>query len=101
MCNQKLSAETKGLSRMNRTHVHLAPALSDHRILPRPNSTLRIYLDVSKLVKGGIPLFTSSNGVVLTPGNAEGTVPVEFWRLAERKVDGKWVVVLRDGVEVQ
>jgi 2'-phosphotransferase len=85
---------------MGRTHIHLAPALVDHPILPRPNSTLRIYLDAQKLIAGGIPLFVSKNGVVLTPGNAEGVVDKQYWRLAERKVDGDWIVVWRDDAEV-
>lgn len=86
---------------MARTHIHLAPALSDHAILPRPNSTLRIYLDPSKLSAASIPLYTSLNGVVLTPGNEEGVVGSEFWRMAERKVDGKWIEVWRDGKEME
>jgi len=86
---------------MARTHIHLAPALSDHAILPRPNSTLRIYLSVPALLAAGIPLYTSLNGVVLTPGNAEGVVTSEYWRFAERKVNGQWVPVWRDGRDVQ
>lgn len=95
-----LIAGETGLSRMGRTHIHLAPALADHPILPRPGSTLRIYLDIPKLLSADIPLYTSSNGVVLTPGIADGVVSKEYWKLAERKVDGKWVPVLRDGQEV-
>jgi len=86
---------------MARTHIHLAPALSDHAIVPRPNSTLRIYLDPRKLSIGNIPLYTSLNGVVLTPGNEEGVVGCQYWKMAERKVDGKWVEVWRDGEEVE
>lgn len=86
---------------MNRTHIHLAPALSDHPILPRPNSTLRIYLDPSKLIAAGIPLYTSLNGVVLTPGNERGVVEKEYWSKAEKKVDGQWIDVWRQGKEVQ
>ena len=85
---------------MERTHIHLAPALSDHPILPRPNSTLRIYLDVPKLLAAGIPLYTSLNGVVLSPGNESGVVEKEYWKLAGRKVDGDWVTVWQDGVDV-
>jgi 2'-phosphotransferase len=85
---------------MARTHIHLAPALSDHAILPRPNSTLRIYLDPSKLHAASIPLYTSLNGVVLTPGNEDGVVTSEYWSMAERKVDGQWVEMWRDGREV-
>lgn len=85
---------------MARTHIHLAPALSDHAILPRPNSTLRIYLSVPALLAAGIPLYTSLNGVVLSTGDANGVITSGFWRKAERKVDGQWVTVWTDGKEV-
>ena len=78
---------------MARTHIHLAPALTNHRIVPRPNSTLRIYLDLTKLLQEGILVFTSLNGVVLTPGNADGVVKAGLWKKVERKVNGEWVVV--------
>ena len=85
---------------MGRTHIHLAPALADHPILPRNGSTLRIYLDIPKLLSAGIPLYTSSNGVVLSPGDENGIIKKEYWRLAERKVDGEWRTVLQDGAEI-
>lgn len=69
---------------MTRQHVHLAPALKDHQIVPRPTSTLLIYLDLGKLVAAGIPVYASSNGVVLTPGDENGVVRTEYWRKAER-----------------
>ncbi len=100
MSEHLLIPESTGLSRMARTHIHLAPVLADGPIVPRPNSTLRIYLDIPKLLNAGIPLYTSSNGVVLTPGNDHGVVDTEFWRLAEKKVDGQWVEVWRDGKEI-
>lgn len=86
---------------MARTHIHLAPALSDHRILPRPNSTLRIYLDLQKLLDAGIPVYTSSNGVVLTPGDERGVVEKQYWSKAERKINGEWHTVLENGKEVE
>jgi 2'-phosphotransferase len=90
---------------MSRQHVHLAPALSDHRITPRPTSTLLIYLDLSKLLAGGIPVYVSTNGVVLTPGNEAGVVSKDYWMKAERVYGslgkgGKRVVVWENGQEV-
>ncbi|ORY35028.1 KptA family-domain-containing protein [Naematelia encephala] len=80
--------KSQGLSKMARQHIHLAPTLdpSKHRITPRPTSTLYIYLDLDRLVNAGIPVYTSTNGVVLTPGDESGKVPKEFWRLVEHKV---------------
>ena len=92
--------ETEGLSRMSRQHIHLAPALSDHRITPRPTSTLYIYLDLDKLLAAKIPVYSSSNGVILTPGNQDGVIPEVFWSKAERKVNGKHILILEDGKEV-
>lgn len=90
---------------MARQHIHLAPALdlSQHHITPRPSSTLLIYLDLGKLVGAGIPVYTSANGVILTPGNEEGVVRTEFWRLAEKVeggLKGTRTVVWRDGQAV-
>lgn len=48
---------------------------------PRANSTLYIYLSLLTLLKQDppIPVFLSSNNVVLTPGNAEGVIPKELF----------------------
>lgn len=98
--------EQQGLSRMARQHIHFAPALSlsEHHIIPRPNSTLLIYLDLPRALAAGIPVYTSANGVVLTPGNEAGSVGKEFWRLAEKVeggLQGARTVVWRDGKEVK
>ncbi|ODO00691.1 tRNA 2'-phosphotransferase [Cryptococcus wingfieldii CBS 7118] len=90
----------QGLSKMTRQHIHFAPSLTG-RITPRPTSTLYIYLDLTKLVQAGIPIYTSANGVVLTPGGEGGIVGKEFWAKAVRKVDGKRVIVWQDGKEVE
>ena len=44
---------------------------------PRANSTLFIYLSLSKLssLEPAIPVYLSSNGVVLTPGDEQGKIP--------------------------
>jgi 2'-phosphotransferase len=85
---------------MSRQHIHLAPALVDHRITPRPTSTLFIHLDLTKLLGAGIPVYTSTNGVVLTPGNKNGFVPNELWETAERVINGERVLVWEEGTEV-
>ena len=86
---------------MSRQHVHLAPALSDHPILPRNGSSLLIYLDLEKLLAAGVPVYVASNGVVLTPGNEEGKVPMELWRKVERVEKGQRRVVWQNGKDVE
>ncbi|OWZ45103.1 tRNA 2'-phosphotransferase [Cryptococcus neoformans c45] len=96
----------QGLQKMTRQHIHLAPSFSGP-ITPRPNATLYIYLDLSKLVAAGIPVYVSANGVILTPGskggeNGDGAgVGKEFWRRAVRRKEGKRWVVWEDGREVE
>ncbi|OCF33370.1 hypothetical protein I316_04789 [Kwoniella heveanensis BCC8398] len=92
--------KSQGLSRMTRQHVHLAPSFQG-AIVPRPNSTLYIYLSLPKLLEAGIPVYVSHNGVVLTPGNEEGIVHREFWAKAVRKQSGKRLVVWEEGKEVE
>lgn len=48
---------------------------------PRANSSLYIYLSLPKLLaqKPPIPVFLSSNSVVLSPGNAQGVIPKELF----------------------
>ncbi|WWD20035.1 hypothetical protein CI109_104508 [Kwoniella shandongensis] len=92
--------KNEGLSRMTRQHIHLAPSFTGP-ITPRPTSTLYIHLDLPKLVKAGIPVYTSSNGVVLTPGGEGGIVGKEFWRKAVRRVGGKRIIVWEEGKEVE
>ena len=45
-------------------------------------------------------MYTSANGVVLTPGDERGIVGVDMWRRAERVMGGQRVVVWEDGREV-
>ncbi|WVO13661.1 hypothetical protein L204_101282 [Cryptococcus depauperatus] len=88
--------KTDGLKRMTRQHIHLAPSLSG-RITPRPSSTLYIYLSLPKLLNAKIPVYVSSNGVILTPGLEEGLGKL-YWRKVVRQEGGKRIVVW-DGIE--
>lgn len=45
-------------------------------------------------------MYTSTNGVVLTPGNKNGFVPNELWETAERVINGERVLVWEEGKEV-
>ncbi|WVR08316.1 hypothetical protein IAU60_005369 [Kwoniella sp. DSM 27419] len=90
----------QGLSRMSRQHVHLAPSFQG-AIVPRPNSSLYIYLSLTRLVSAGIPVYVSHNGVVLTPGDKDGKVDKEYWGKAVRCAGGKKTVVWEDGKEAE
>ncbi|KAL7424822.1 tRNA 2'-phosphotransferase [Cryptotrichosporon argae] len=92
----------QGLSRMSRQHVHLAPSLVGS-IVPRPHSTLLIYLSPALLAAHSppIPLYTSRNGVVLTPGDAGGRVPASCWAKAVHVAKGKRTVIWEDGRAVE
>ncbi|XP_068182588.1 tRNA 2'-phosphotransferase 1 isoform X2 [Antennarius striatus] len=62
------SIQQQGLSRMNRTHIHLA------RGLPGQDG----------VVSDGIEFFWSDNGVLLTAGNAEGKLLPKYFSRAIR-----------------
>lgn len=72
------SSGDTGLNKMQRQHIHLAPALTG-RITPRNQSSLLVYLDMPKMLAAGIPVYVAQNGVVLTPGK-EGVVTNHFFR---------------------
>ncbi|XP_013922751.1 PREDICTED: nucleoside diphosphate-linked moiety X motif 22-like isoform X1 [Thamnophis sirtalis] len=73
-----------GLSRMGRTHIHLAPGLpGEGAVLSgmRDSSEVAIIIDIPKALADGIAFFRSANGVILTPGNADGLLlPCYFSR---------------------
>lgn len=75
-----------GLSKMNRLHIHMAGGLlGDEGVTSgmRASSEVFIYVDAKKAVDAGIPFFKSSNNVILSPGNAEGIIPVEYFLKVE------------------
>uniref|UniRef100_A0A8C7ZL48 2'-phosphotransferase n=1 Tax=Oryzias sinensis TaxID=183150 RepID=A0A8C7ZL48_9TELE len=62
------SIQQHGLSRMNRTHIHLAPGLPGE----------------DGIISDGIEFFRSENGVFLTAGNAEGKLLPKYFVRALR-----------------
>lgn len=85
---------------MDRQHIHFAPAVENHRITPRPSSRLYIYLDLTKVLAVGIKVYTSANGVVLSPGDEDGRIQKELWSKVERKNRGERVLMWQDGKDV-
>ncbi|GEM07522.1 DUF1275 domain protein [Rhodotorula toruloides] len=79
--------EKEGLKVMTRNHIHCAVGLAGETGVisgMRANCDLFIYLDVPKLLADGIPIFTSTNNVVLTAG-ADGVVAPQYFAKVVRK----------------
>ncbi|XP_028665539.1 tRNA 2'-phosphotransferase 1 [Erpetoichthys calabaricus] len=77
--------QSHGLSRMNRTHIHLAPGLPGQGQVVsgmRKDCDLAIFVDLQQALKDGIPFFWSANRVILTPGNSEGLIPPLYFSRA-------------------
>nr|XP_025860368.1 LOW QUALITY PROTEIN: tRNA 2'-phosphotransferase 1 [Vulpes vulpes] len=75
----------KGLSCRGRTHIHLAPGLpGDPGVISgmRPNCEVAVLIDGPLALADGIPFFRSANGVILTPGNADGFLLPKYFKEA-------------------
>ncbi|KDE07518.1 hypothetical protein MVLG_02190 [Microbotryum lychnidis-dioicae p1A1 Lamole] len=80
----------QGLSKMARNHIHCATGLfGDAGVKSgmRANCNLFIYLDVPKLLADNIPIYESSNNVLLTSGK-DGIVSPTYFKKVERKIVG-------------
>ncbi|KAJ2359242.1 hypothetical protein IWW50_006228 [Coemansia erecta] len=73
----------KGLSKMNRNHIHFATGLAtDANVVSgmRATSDVLIYIDKAKAVGAGIEFLLSDNGVVLSEGlDKSGVIPSEYF----------------------
>ncbi|XP_060935256.1 tRNA 2'-phosphotransferase 1 isoform X1 [Limanda limanda] len=81
------SIQQQGLSRMTRTHIHLAPGLpGEDGVISgmRTNCDLAVFIDVPKALADGIEFFWSENGVLLTAGDAEGKLLPKYFSRALR-----------------
>ena len=71
-----------GLNKMSRNHIHMATDVpnGEHVISgARTNVQILIYIDVPKAMNAGIRFFRSNNGVILSPGLADGSIPSEYF----------------------
>ncbi|XP_061900203.1 tRNA 2'-phosphotransferase 1 isoform X2 [Entelurus aequoreus] len=81
------SIRQHGLSRMRRTHIHLAPGLpEEHGVISgmRKDCDLAVFIQVPEALADGIQFFWSENHVLLTPGDAEGKLPPKYFSRAIR-----------------
>ncbi|KAK4507531.1 hypothetical protein PRZ48_001266 [Zasmidium cellare] len=96
-----------GLKPMGRNHVHFASGLpagftslvnTDQEVAApvisgmRKSSTVLIFLDLAKATEAGLKFWVSENGVILSEGNEEGVVPLEFFQRVEDRT-GEGVLV--------
>ncbi|EFC44388.1 predicted protein [Naegleria gruberi] len=81
--------QSGGLSRMSRQHIHFAIGEPEegHVISGmRKSAEVCFFLDVQKTIDEGIKLLKSSNGVILSPGNDKGLIPMHcFSQIIDRK----------------
>ncbi|XP_026833981.1 tRNA 2'-phosphotransferase 1 [Drosophila erecta] len=77
----------QGLSRMNRNHVHFACSDETNGTLSgfRSDCQILIYLNVEKVLAAGIPIYRSSNNVLLCPGIRGIIHSSYFQRVVDRK----------------
>ncbi|KAL3973155.1 protein SCO2 [Sarotherodon galilaeus] len=81
------SIQQQGLSRMKRTHIHLARGLAgEDGVISgmRKDCDLAVFIDVPKALADGIKFFWSENDVLLTAGDAEGKIQPKYFSRALR-----------------
>jgi len=115
-----LIVSSGGLKRMGRTHVHFASGLpagfksvtestADEGESPtaapvisgmRNSSSVLVYVDIKKAMDGGINFWKSENGVILSEGNEEGLIKLEYFKSVEDR-SGDVGVLVQDGQVVK
>lgn len=110
-----LIATSGGLKPMGRNHVHFAAGLpqgfksivedgkadDEAPVISgmRKSSTILMFLDLKKAMEAGVEFWLSDNGVILSGGDSEGIIPLEYFRRVEdRTGEG---VLLEDGKVVK
>ncbi|XP_029021064.1 tRNA 2'-phosphotransferase 1 isoform X2 [Betta splendens] len=81
------SIQQNGLSRMKRTHIHLASGLPEEGGVisgMRTDCDLAVFIDVPKALTDGIKFFWSENGVLLTTGDSDGNLQPKYFSRALR-----------------
>jgi len=98
LANWLLIRESGGLSKMNRNHIHFAPRPPGHNDVVsgvRGDSDVAVYLNLASAFNAGIAFFESDNGVILSPGDVHGTIPMVHVDRAECILDGSQLWPLR------
>ncbi|XP_017786185.1 PREDICTED: tRNA 2'-phosphotransferase 1 [Nicrophorus vespilloides] len=81
------SIRKTGLNRMNRLHIHFATGIHESVVSGiRKDCELYIYIDLDKSLLDNLTFYLSSNGVVLSPGDADGLIlPRYFLRVVDKE----------------
>jgi len=115
-----LIVSSRGLKRMGRTHVHFAAGLpagfksvaesptdggEGTAAAPvisgmRNSSSVLVYIDIKKAIDGGVKFWKSENGVILSEGNEEGLIKLEYFKWVEDRSTDVGVLV-QDGQVVK
>ena len=72
-----------GLSRMARKHIHMSSQHKGSKNIisgMRKRSNVMIYIDLDKAIAAGIKFYISTNQVILSEGNEQGMIPLEFFK---------------------
>lgn len=98
---------------MTRTHVHFASGLpagfdkenKDGNVAPvisgmRNSSSILVYLDIKKAIDAEIKFWVSENGVILSEGDDNGIIGLQFFQKVEDRTGGQGVLV-EEGVVVK
>ncbi|EGX94335.1 RNA 2'-phosphotransferase [Cordyceps militaris CM01] len=93
--------EAGGLSVMGRNHIHCAAGTPDEGVVSgmRRDAQLLIEIDVARSMEAGISWWRSDNGVILTEGDADGLLAVDFFRRVQGR-DARVGVLWENGVAV-
>ena len=73
-----------GLQRRGRNHIHFAAGeVEDNQVISgmRTQCEVKIYIDVEAMIRDGIPLYRSSNNVLLSPG----PVPSKYFTQVQKR----------------
>ncbi|KAG9653547.1 phosphotransferase KptA/Tpt1, partial [Aureobasidium melanogenum] len=101
-----LIVATGGLKRMTRTHVHFASGLpagfkSEGKITNaapvisgmRNSSSVLVYVDIKKAMEAGVKFWKSENGVILSEGDENGVISLQFFSKVEDRTGGQGILV--------
>ncbi|KAF8623123.1 hypothetical protein AX17_007557 [Amanita inopinata Kibby_2008] len=80
------SIAKQGILCMERNYIHLAQGVPGTNVTSgmRDSCQILIYINVAKAMRDGIKFYLSSNGVVLTDGNAYGILKPCYFQKVER-----------------
>jgi 2'-phosphotransferase len=103
---------TGGLKKMARTHVHFASGLpagfkSEDTDTTAPvisgmrnSSSVLVYVNIKKAVEAGVKFWKSENGVILSEGDENGLIGLQYFSKVEDRT-GRQGVLVEDGKVVK